>query len=117
MNAYIASFMLLVFNAVGLAVPAIGAVAEERVATDTKPAETQNSANLTKHGLEVGQADQCLSVPSKRATGFDYGACNNIGLSSLPLFANIENGGTTAILAFLPERSKLADNKHIEGAP
>ena len=58
MNAYIASFMLLVFNAVGFAVPAIGAVAEERVATDAKPGETQSPVALIGTGLEIGQAGQ-----------------------------------------------------------
>lgn len=117
MNAYIASFMLLVFNAVGLAVPAIGAVAEERVATDTKPVETQKTAVLTSHGFEIGQADHCSALPSNRVAGFDFAACDYIALSSLPLTASIENGGAKAILVFLPERLKLADNRHIEGAP
>lgn len=117
MNAYIASFMLLVFNAVGLAVPAIGAVAEERIATDAKPVETQKSAILFNHGFEIGPADHCSSLPSKRVTGFDHVACSNIAFSSLPLTGNIENGSAQAVLVFLPERLKPVDNRHIEGAP
>ncbi len=117
MNAYIASFMLLVFKAVGLAVPAIGAVAEERMATNVKPAETHNSVALNGDGLEIGQADQCPSMSSKQVTSFDHVACHNYISSSVRQIVNVENGGAAAILVLLPERLKPTDNRHIEGAP
>ncbi|GAB5488434.1 MAG: hypothetical protein Pars2KO_20040 [Parasphingorhabdus sp.] len=117
MNAYIASFMLLVFNAVGLAMPAIGAVTEERVATNVKPVETHNSVTLTGDGLEIDQADQCSSMQSIRVTGFDHVACHIYISSSVPQIVNVENGGAAAILVLSPERLKSSDNQHIEGAP
>lgn len=117
MNAYIASFMLLVFNAVGLAIPATEAVAEERIASSARSSQAQANADRTNETLIIGQAEQCSKAKS---TGLDHidQQISSLFSAIAPLpIAGDENRDTAANSAYLLVRSILADKLHVEGRP
>jgi hypothetical protein len=108
MNAYIASFMLLLFNAVGLAVPA-SAAAEERMIP-----ELGSAASLS----EVSVADPCSVVESARVGSSDHPSCAMAeGWISMPL-AIAKTGSEKQVWAVVAMRSEIGDKlEHEEGAP
>lgn len=117
MNAYIASFMLLVFNAVGLAMPVTEAVAKEQVATNAKLPDAQNSTALQADIPVNDQGEACVSIQSGRLNDIYNPSCSSDGL---PLLSDAANSGSevgAAIAAVPSVKLELADNVHIEGAP
>lgn len=108
MNAYIASFMLLLFNAVGLAVPA-SAAAEERMIP-----ELGSAANLS----EASIADHCSVVERAGVRSSDHQPCGITELLvSRPLVADktVSKDQAWAVVAM---RSEVGDKlEHEEGAP
>jgi hypothetical protein len=108
MNAYIASFMLLLFNAVGLAVPA-SAAAEERMIP-----ELGSAANLS----EAAVADQASVIEAARLGSSDHQSCAIAeGCFSAPL-ASAEASSRQQIWAVVAMRSESGDKlEHEEGAP
>ena len=108
MNAYIASFMLLLFNAVGLAVPA-SAAAEERMMP-----ELGSAANLS----EASPADQCSVIEPVRAGSSDHQPCGIAeALVSGPLVAD-KTASNDQNWAVATMRFEVGDKlEHEEGAP
>jgi hypothetical protein len=108
MNAYIASFMLLLFNAVGLAVPA-SAAAEERMIP-----ELGSAANLS--GAAV--ADQASVIEAARLGSSDHQSCAIAeGCFSEPL-TEAKTSSRQQIWAVVAMRSESGDKlEHEEGAP
>ncbi|MEH6828288.1 hypothetical protein [Parasphingorhabdus sp.] len=108
MNAYIASFMLLLFNAVGLAVPA-SAAAEERMIP-----ELGSAANLS----EAAVADQASVIEAARLGSSDHQSCAIAeGCFSGPL-AVAKTSSRQQIWAVVAMRSESGDKlEHEEGAP
>ncbi len=108
MNAYIASFMLLLFNAVGLAMPASAAAAERMVP------ELGSTANLSESAI----ADQHTVIEPARAGASDYRSCAMLEcLISAPLALNKADSGQQdwAVVAM---RAEAGDKlEHVEGAP
>lgn len=108
MNAYIASFMLLLFNAVGLAVPA-SAATEERMIP-----ELGSAANLS----EASVADQCSVVEQARLGSSDHQFCAmaEAWLSVPP--AIVKSDGKKQAWAVVAMRAEAGDKlEHEEGAP
>ncbi len=107
MNAYIASFMLLLFNAVGLAVPA-SAATEERMIP-----ELGSAANLS----ETAVADQCAATATARAHSSTFQSCMlAIAGTSRPLVFKTDS--SEPIWAVVAMRSDTGDKlEHEEGAP
>lgn len=113
MNAYIASFMLLVFNAVGLAVPATEAVAEGHFTPNVKADQTQSKTASTVEVLDVEQAGQCaIDIDS-----FDEQACLPTLSNAQLAFASVNINSVKPIWTHLPVQAKMADNQYVEGAP
>ncbi|MEO9633793.1 MAG: hypothetical protein ABJF89_16105 [Parasphingorhabdus sp.] len=108
MNAYIASFMLLLFNAVGLAVPA-SAAAEERIIP-----ELGSSANLS----EAAIGDQSAVVDPAISSFSDHQPGDMAeSLLSAP-FAADQASRQEQIWAVVSTRSESGDKlEHEEGAP
>tara|TARA_R110002033_G_scaffold8636_8_gene29484 strand:- start:3009 stop:3335 length:327 start_codon:yes stop_codon:yes gene_type:complete len=108
MNAYIASFMLLLFNAVGLAMPASAAAAERMVP------ELGSTANPTDSSI----ADQHAVIEPVRAGASDYRSCAMLEcLISAPLSLNHADRKQQA-WAVVAMRSEAGDKlEHEEGAP
>tara|TARA_R110000824_G_scaffold39175_4_gene118719 strand:+ start:1046 stop:1408 length:363 start_codon:yes stop_codon:yes gene_type:complete len=108
MNAYFASFMLLLFNAVGLAVPASAATAERMVP------ELGSVANLS----EAAVADSCSIVESALVATSDHRSCAvALGLISTPI-AVTKAGDRQPAWAVVVMRSEIGDKlEHEEGAP
>jgi len=108
MNAYIASFMLLLFNAVGLAVPA-SAAAEERMIP-----ELGSAANLS--GAAV--ADQATVIEAARSGSSDHQSCAIAeDCFSAPLTV-AKTSSRQQIWAVVAMRSESGDKlEHEEGAP
>ncbi|MEJ6593594.1 hypothetical protein [Parasphingorhabdus sp.] len=108
MNAYIASFMLLLFNAVGLAVPA-SAAAEERMIP-----EMGSAANLS----EVTVADPSSVVEAARLESSDHQFCAMVeGCFSEP-HAVEKIASRTHVWAVVAMRVQAGDKlEHEEGAP
>jgi hypothetical protein len=108
MNAYIASFMLLLFNAVGLAVPA-SAAAEERMIP-----ELGSASNLSAAAV----ADQASVIEPARLGSSDHQFCAMAeGCISAPL-AVTKIASTAPIWAVVAMRSESGDKlEHEEGAP
>ncbi|MEH6700196.1 hypothetical protein [Parasphingorhabdus sp.] len=108
MNAYIASFMLLLFNAVGLAVPA-SVAAEARMIP-----ELGSAANLS----ESSAADQCSVVESTRVLSSSHLSCELLEIwASAPLSVD-EIASRKEIWAVVAMRSEPGDKlEHEEGAP
>ena len=108
MNAYIASFMLLLFNAVGLAVPASAAAAERVIP------ELGSAANLS----EAAVADQAAVIEAARLGSSDHQSCAIVeGCFSAPLFV-ARTGSGQQIWAIVAMRSESGDKlEHEEGAP
>ena len=108
MNAYIASFMLLLFNAVGLAVPASAAAAERVIP------ELGSAANLS----EAAVADQAAVIEAARLGSSDHQSCAIAkGCFSGPLTV-ARTGSGQQIWAIVAMRSESGDKlEHEEGAP
>lgn len=117
MNAYIASFMLLVFNAVGLAMPATEAVAEERIAANPKIGETPDSVEPTTRATAVGEVEKCAIAYGAASHNKDNHICLLIDSNAQRIAANTNIIGVEPIWAHLPIYTKMADNRHVEGAP
>ncbi|MGB5723992.1 MAG: hypothetical protein WBM39_06225 [Parasphingorhabdus sp.] len=108
MNAYIASFMLLLFNAVGLAVPA-SAAAEERMMP-----ELGSAANLS----EAAVADLCSAVEQAGLRSTDHQPCGiaEVSVSRSPVLdKTASNDQAWAVLATRSEAGNKLE--HEEGAP
>lgn len=117
MNAYIASFMLLVFNAVGLAMPVTEAVAEEQVATNAKLPDTQSS-NLTQNDVIANsEGDRCKSIQTNRLENTYHAMCSADRLPLISLTTRIGSDAGIAVAVGSSGKLKLKDNLHIEGAP
>lgn len=108
MNAYFASFMLLLFNAVGLAVPASAAAAERMVP------ELGSAANLS----EAAVADPSSVVETARLGSSDHQSCAMAeGCISAPL-AVASSSSKKQVWAVVAMRSEIGDKlEHEEGAP
>tara|TARA_R110000824_G_scaffold77442_5_gene195868 strand:- start:2017 stop:2343 length:327 start_codon:yes stop_codon:yes gene_type:complete len=108
MNAYFASFMLLLFNAVGLAVPASAAAAERMVP------ELGSAANLSESAL----ADPSSVIEIAMLGSSDHHSCAMVeGCISAPLtVANSRNNAP--VWAIVAMRFESGDKlEHEEGAP
>jgi len=107
MNAYIASFMLLLFNAVGLAVPA-SAATEERMVPGLGSA-----ANLS----EAAVADQCAATATASVHSSTFQPCMPaLVVTSRALV--FKTDGSKPIWAVVAMRSDTGDKlEHEEGAP
>jgi len=113
MNAYIASFMLLVFNAVGFVIPAAAAIAEEQVVPDAKSNLVQENVALKSDDLKSGYIDQCSS---SNTVGSDYLGCS--AWNAVALIGMSDNNVTVrAVSTRAPAPTEMADKLHIEGAP
>ena len=108
MNAYIASFMLLLFNAVGLAVPASAAAAERMVP------ELGSAANLS----EAAVADPSSVIEAARLGSSDHQSSSMVeGCISAPLVM-VKTGCNAPIWAVVVMRTEAGDKlEHEEGAP
>jgi hypothetical protein len=108
MNAYIASFMLLLFNAVGLAVPA-SAAAEERMIP-----ELGSAANL----LEAAVADQASVIEAARLGSSDHQSCAIAEACISTPLAMAGIASKNPIWAVVAMRTESGDKlEHEEGAP
>ena len=101
MNAYFASFMLLLFNAVGLSVPA-AAAENARVAS----------------GAEATVSSVCSAVCAEKQTGQTESHVDNA------LGRSLSNAQVTQIASAMPAQLTLSTNRktgdkleHEEGAP
>lgn len=108
MNAYFASLMLLLFNAVGLAVPASAAAAERMVpelGSAASPSEAAVAGSFTvgvTAGFAVSDKQSCTVAE------FCLSAPLAIGKS----------GGKTPVWAIVAMRNEAGDKlEHEEGAP
>ncbi|WP_417594765.1 hypothetical protein [Parasphingorhabdus sp.] len=108
MNAYFASFMLLLFNAVGLAMPASAAAAERMVP------ELGSTANLSESSI----ADQHSVIETAKTGASDYRFCALAEcLIPVPLALNKADSKQQA-WAVVAMRSEAGDKlEHEEGAP
>ncbi|ATW04966.1 hypothetical protein [Sphingorhabdus sp. YGSMI21] len=108
MNAYFASFMLLLFNAVGLAVPASAAAAERVVP------ELGSAASLS----EAAEAESSAIIAAAVYTIPDHQSC---ALAEACLVASRTIGKTGSSMpdwAVVAMRSEAGDKlEHEEGAP
>ena len=108
MNAYIASFMLLLFNAVGLAVPT-AAAAEERMATGLATS------------AEVADADSLASCKTVKLSGTEFSGHRTCGMAfcgGLTLLAVVENRNAAPYGALAAVHAETGDKlEHVEGAP
>ena len=108
MNAYIASFMLLLFNAVGLAVPA-SAAAEERVMPELGGIASQADAAV---------ASQFTLIESSVATLADHGFAVMAGVPNSPTDIVDPVSGDRPVRAAVAMRADSGDKlEHEEGAP
>ncbi len=153
MNAYIASFMLLV--AIGFALPASAAVAEEQIASNADSDEAENTSTLrsdifddvfetwrqsiafgstffnSQHLFaeeEVGSLGKYYPLVAGRANEFSVADSGGVEQNDEQAFILVQNLVPQPIAAdkqddmkpawtYLPARWKLADNRHVEGAP
>lgn len=108
MNAYFASFMLLLFNAVGLAVPASAAAAERMVP------ELGSAANLTEAADSGSSAD---ATATSHGTS-DHPSCAMAEASLLAPRAIVKGGSKALSWPVVAMRSDAGDKlEHEEGAP
>ena len=108
MNAYIASFMLLLFNAVGLAVPASAATAERMMP------ELGSPANLSQATV----ADPCVAAEKATLALSDYQSCAILPLWPATPLAVANSRDNQPVWAVLATRSEAGDKlEHEEGAP
>lgn len=107
MNAYIASFMLLLFNAVGLAVPA-SAAAEERMIP-----ELGSAAHLAD--AAVPGASAVLESSGSAVTS------HPLAMTALPVFPSLASQAAASrqpAWAVVAMRAEAGDKlEHVEGAP
>ncbi|PHR16875.1 MAG: hypothetical protein COA41_13965 [Sphingopyxis sp.] len=108
MNAYIASFMLLLFNAVGLAVPA-SAATEERMMP-----EMGNAANLAEAAAAHHCADaETASIPSPYRQ-----FCVIATVQTVEASAIIQSGKSQPVSPVFAMLAEAGDKlEHEEGAP
>lgn len=108
MNAYIASFMLLLFNAVGLAVPA-SAAAEECVIP-----ELGSAAKLA----DAAVASQPAMIESSAAAVGDHGFAVMAAAPASPTPVSRTDAGRKPVWAVVAMRTDTGDKlEHEEGAP
>ncbi|MEH6663074.1 MAG: hypothetical protein V7679_15620 [Parasphingorhabdus sp.] len=108
MNAYFASFMLLLFNAVGLAVPASAAAAERMVP------ELGSAANLS----EAAVADPSAVIEAARLASSDRHLCAMVESCLSAPRAMVKTGNRTPVWAVVAIRTEAGDKlEHEEGAP
>jgi hypothetical protein len=107
MNAYFASFMLLLFNAVGLAVPASAAAAERMV-----PELGSAAANLS----EAGIANPSSVI--ERLGSSDHQSCAIVESCRSAPRAMVKTGTKAPVWAIVAIRTEAGDKlEHEEGAP
>lgn len=107
MNAYIASFMLLLFNAVGLTAPAAMA-AEEQMAREV------GSPELAQAGIVI----QCASIESVICRDGYHHAFQSEALSVTAALSEMEKGAALPVRSNAALRSEIGDKlEHQEGAP
>ncbi|QJB68131.1 hypothetical protein [Parasphingorhabdus halotolerans] len=108
MNAYIASFMLLLFNAVGFAVPT-AAAAQERMATGVSTS------------AEVADADSLERCKTTKLSGIEFSGHRFCGMAfgdRLTLLAAVENRNAAPYWALAAVHAETGDKlEHVEGAP
>jgi len=108
MNAYFASFMLLLLNAVGLAVPASAAAAERVVP------ELGSVASLSESAV----ADPSALVETARRGSSDHQSFAMAEGCISALRAMVKTGNKTPVWAVVVMRSEAGDKlEHEEGAP
>jgi len=108
MNAYIASFMLLLFNAVGLAVPASAAAAERMVP------ELGSAANLS----EAAIVDPSSAIEVAGLVSSDHQSCAVATACISAPRAIVKTGSKTPVWAVATMRAEDGDKlEHEEGAP
>ena len=108
MNAYIASFMLLLFNAVGLAVPA-SAAAEERVIPEL-------GSGIQLAGAESVSQVTVIESSVAAVAGRDLFAVTALSLS--PGLVSAPVAGRKPARTFVAMRADTGDKlEHEEGAP
>lgn len=107
MNAYIASFMLLLFNAVGLTAPAAMA-AEEQMAREVGSPERAQAALVIR----------CVSADSVRCrTGHHHGF-QSAALTATAALSEMTKGAALPVRSDAALRSEAGDKlEHQEGAP
>lgn len=116
MNAYIASFMLLVFNAVGLVVPATEAVAEERILPDANANFEQNGDNFVGDISTISQRSLCVSSTNSR---FDVDGGNNCQAVSSFYGVSTTTADKNYSKLFVAHHASqhMSDKLYVEGAP
>ena len=108
MNAYIASFMLLLFNAVGLAVPA-SVAAESRMMSELGSAAELSQADIASQNEVVGSARTGMS---DRQSDIVIGSGIAVPLSVT------KTGDAKPVPVVIALRSETGDKlEHEEGAP
>ena len=108
MNAYIASFMLLLFNAVGLAVPA-SVAAESRMMSELGSAAELSQADIASQNAVVGSARTGMS---DRQSDIVIGSGIAVPLSVT------KTGDAKPVPVVIALRSETGDKlEHEEGAP
>lgn len=108
MNAYFASFMLLLFNAVGLAVPASAAAAERMVP------ELGSAANLS----ETADAGPSSVIETARSGSSDHQSCAMAEACLSAPRAMVKIGSKAPVWPVVAIRSEAGDKlEHEEGAP
>ena len=108
MNAYIASFMLLLFNAVGLAVPA-SATTEERMMP-----ELGSAADLSETAL----LSQCAGADAVGIGSGSHQFCDDADAGILNILAIRTAIDSQMAWAVFTMRSEAGDKlEHVEGAP
>ncbi|WP_156472126.1 hypothetical protein [Sphingorhabdus sp. M41] len=108
MNAYFASFMLLLFNAVGLAVPASAAAAERMVP------ELESAANLSESAV----AGPSALVETARLGSSDHPFCATVKACLSKSRLAVRTGSMRPVWAVVAIRSEVGDKlEHEEGAP
>ncbi|WP_339690055.1 hypothetical protein [uncultured Parasphingorhabdus sp.] len=108
MNAYFASFMLLLFNAVGLAVPASAAAAERMVP------ELGSAANLS----EAAIVDSSSVIEVAGFVSPDHQSCAVAAACVTAPLTIVKAGSKTPVWTVATMRAEDGDKlEHEEGAP
>ncbi|WP_339827926.1 hypothetical protein [uncultured Parasphingorhabdus sp.] len=108
MNAYFASFMLLLFNAVGLAVPASAAAAERMVP------ELGSPVNLS----EAAVVDPSSVIEAARFISSDHQFCAMAAACVTAPRTIVKAGSKTPVWVVATMRAEDGDKlEHEEGAP
>lgn len=111
MNAYIASLMLLLLNAVGLSMPAA-------LAADNQVESQQSDAADALGAAIVNGSDQCGALDQSRckySNNLVFAAATQSATAALPLFAACQN---ESYCVDAPHFWDVGDKlEHVEGAP